>query len=111
MVSSIWQQENRREIAIQVWQNKVRALRQYLRGWAKNSAELIKREKNQLSELIDKLDKKAEITCLSPNELNTKAFANERPTSIMRERKKFDSSRWQRSNISSRGMTIQNIFI
>jgi hypothetical protein len=26
MVSSIWQQENRGEIAIQVWQNKIRAL-------------------------------------------------------------------------------------
>ncbi|KAL5684413.1 hypothetical protein ACJX0J_010798 [Zea mays] len=40
------------------------------RGWAKNS--------QQLSELINDLDKKAEFTCLSPNELNTKAFANDR---------------------------------
>jgi hypothetical protein len=35
MVSSIWQQENRGESAIQVWQNKIRALRQYLRGVGK----------------------------------------------------------------------------
>lgn len=46
MVSSIWQQENRGESAIQVWQNKIRPLRQYLRGWAKNSAGLIKRRRN-----------------------------------------------------------------
>ncbi|KAL5656867.1 hypothetical protein ACJX0J_030030 [Zea mays] len=31
-----------------------------------------------LAELIDDLDKKAEFTCLSPNEFNTKAFANDR---------------------------------
>ena len=85
MVSSIWQQENRGETAIQVWQNKIRALRQYLRGWAKNSTGLIKWEKKQLSELIDELDKKAEITCLSPNELSTKAYGNDRLVSILRE--------------------------
>ena len=83
MVSSIWQQENRGETAIQVWQNKIRALRQYRRGWAKNSAGVIKKEKKQLSELIDELDKKAETTCLSPNELNSLAFANDRLASIM----------------------------
>lgn len=44
-----------------------------------------KKEKKQLSELIDELDKKAETTCLSPNELNSLAFANDRLASIMRE--------------------------
>jgi hypothetical protein len=85
MVSSLCQQENRGETVIQVWQNKIRTLRQYLRGWAKNSAGFIKREKRQLCDLIDELDKQAKITCLSPNELNTKAFANERLASILRE--------------------------
>jgi hypothetical protein len=32
-----------------------------LRGWAKNSAGLIKREKKQLSELIDELDKRRKL--------------------------------------------------
>ena len=85
MVTSIWQKENKGETAIQIWQNKIRALRQYLRGWAKNSVGSIKKEKQQLSELINDLDKKAEFTCLSPNELNTKAFANDRLASILRE--------------------------
>jgi ribosomal protein L19E len=53
MVSSIWQQKNRGETAIQVWQNKIRVLRQDLRWWAKNSTGLIKTEKKQLSELIN----------------------------------------------------------
>jgi hypothetical protein len=35
--------------------------------------------------LIDELDKKAETTCLSPNELNSLAFANDRLAGIMRE--------------------------
>jgi hypothetical protein len=85
MVTLIWQKENKGETAIQIWQNKIRALRQYLRGWTKNSAGSIKKEKQQLSELIDDLDKKAEFTYLSPNELNTKAFANDRLASILRE--------------------------
>jgi hypothetical protein len=49
LVSSIWQQESRGETTIQLWQNKIRSLRQYLRGWAKNSTGLIKKEKQQLS--------------------------------------------------------------
>ncbi|KAL5647507.1 hypothetical protein ACJX0J_041862, partial [Zea mays] len=40
---------------------------------------------NKKIELIDELDKKAETTCLSPNELNSLAFANDRLASIMRE--------------------------
>jgi hypothetical protein len=65
--SSIWQQEHRGETAIQIWQNKMRSLRQYLRGWAKNSTGLIKKEKQQLLELIDELDKRRSLLayCLS----------------------------------------------
>jgi hypothetical protein len=63
----------------------MRSLRQYLRGLAKKSTGLIKKEKQQLSELIDELDKKAEFTCLSPIELNSKALANDRLASILRE--------------------------
>ena len=85
MVSSIWQQEKRGETAIQIWQNKIRSLRQYLRGWAKNSAGLVKKEKQQLLKLIDELDKKAEFSCLSPNELDSKSFANDRLANILRE--------------------------
>jgi hypothetical protein len=85
MVSSICQQEYRGGSAIQIWQNKIRALRRYLRGWAKNSAESTKKEKKQLLELIDNLDKKAEISYLSPNELSTKAYGNDRLVSILRE--------------------------
>ncbi|KAL5661821.1 hypothetical protein ACJX0J_028946, partial [Zea mays] len=43
LVSSFWQQERRGETAIQIWQNK-------MRGW-----------KQQLLELIDELNKKADI--------------------------------------------------
>jgi hypothetical protein len=44
-VPSIWQQENRGKTVIQIWENKIRALWQYLRGWAKNSAGSLKKEK------------------------------------------------------------------
>jgi hypothetical protein len=75
----------RGETAIQIWQNKIRSLRQYLRGWAKNSAGLVKKEKQHLLKMIDDLDKKAEFTCLSPNELESKSFANDRLANILRE--------------------------
>jgi hypothetical protein len=110
MVSSIWQQENRGETSIQVWHNKIRTLRQYLRGWAKNLAGFIKREKKQHYDLIDELDKKAEITFLSPNELNTKAFANERLASILREEEVRLFLR-TKVKLLLEGMIIQNIFI
>ncbi|KAL5654982.1 hypothetical protein ACJX0J_034301 [Zea mays] len=35
--------------------------------------------------MIDDLDKKAEFTCLSPNELESKSFANDRLANILRE--------------------------
>jgi hypothetical protein len=41
------------------WQNKIRRLRQYLRGWAKNLSGHYKKEKNELLNKLDTLDKKS----------------------------------------------------
>ena len=45
MVANIWQQETKGVTAIERWQNKIRSLRQYLRGWAKNTTGMLKKEK------------------------------------------------------------------
>ena len=42
------------------WQNKIRRLRQFLRGWAKNVNGNFKREKEELNRLAEELDLKAE---------------------------------------------------
>lgn len=42
------------------WQNKIRKLRQFLRGWAKNVNGSFKKEKEELFRLAKDLDIKAE---------------------------------------------------
>jgi hypothetical protein len=47
-------------------------LRQHLRGWAKNVSGANKKEKKDLLDTIDSLDKKAEVTLLTPPEVELK---------------------------------------
>jgi hypothetical protein len=72
----------------QRWRNgkgKIRSLRQYLRGWSKNTVGSLRKEKYQLTQKLDELDKKAETSQLSPNELTLKIYIDERLTTILRE--------------------------
>ena len=47
---------------VERWQNKIRHLRQFLRGWARNESRIYKQEKECLTQLIEALDLKAEDT-------------------------------------------------
>jgi hypothetical protein len=85
MVADIWQSECRGYTALERWQNKIRNLRQYLRGWAKHTAGIYKKEKKNLISLIDQLDKKAETSILSDNEINMKHYLKERLVTLLRE--------------------------
>jgi hypothetical protein len=53
---------------LEIWQNKIRALRRYLSGWAKNMNGAYKKEKKDITNKLDELDKKAESTMLLPHE-------------------------------------------
>jgi hypothetical protein len=53
-------------------QGKIRSLKQYLRGWAKNTSAQYKKEKKEILNSLDMLDKKAEHTPLQANEINIK---------------------------------------
>jgi hypothetical protein len=44
VVSEVWK-ENKDTTSMQRWQNKIRSLRQFLRGWAKNMNGAYKKEK------------------------------------------------------------------
>jgi len=66
-------------------QAKIRKLRQYLRGWAKNVSAANKKEKKTLLNKLDELDKKAENSLLDESELNLKHVLNERLAEILRE--------------------------
>jgi hypothetical protein len=47
-VKEVWQKETKGSSSLEIWQNKIRALRRYLRGWAKNMNEAYKKEKKDI---------------------------------------------------------------
>jgi hypothetical protein len=77
IVVDIWQSECRGSTALENWQNNVRNLGQYRRGWAKHTTIIYKKEKKRLISLLDQLDKKAESSILSDNEINLKHYLKE----------------------------------
>jgi hypothetical protein len=70
---------------MEVWQNKIRALRKYLRGWAKNKNGAYKKEKKEIISKLDELDKKAEVTMLAPHEVDIKHCLNTRVIQLLCE--------------------------
>jgi hypothetical protein len=48
LVSELWQKEMTGSTPMEIWQNKIRSLRKYLRGWAKNMNGAYKKEKRNL---------------------------------------------------------------
>jgi hypothetical protein len=67
-VSDVWNKERKGATSLQKWQNKIRMLRQFLRGWAKNMRGAYKKEKQELMRKADELDRKAESGLLKPQE-------------------------------------------
>ena len=85
MVTNIWHNTLVEGTALQRWQTKIRKLRQYLRGWAKHISGHYKKEKKEILNKLDELDKKAEITPLQPVEIDWKHVLNERLAELLRE--------------------------
>jgi hypothetical protein len=78
------------------WQNKIRHLRSYLRGWPKNMSSVYKSEKVLLTSIIDTLDLKAESTLLSDDERLCLKNANEELAKLRRD----EDSKWaQRAKV------------
>jgi hypothetical protein len=84
-VMKVWQHESHGSNSIEIWQNKIRSLRRYLRGWAKNMNGTYKKEKNDILVKMDQQDKKAEMTMLSPQELDGKHCLEIRLMQLLRE--------------------------
>ncbi|WVZ53763.1 hypothetical protein U9M48_004664, partial [Paspalum notatum var. saurae] len=85
MVKDVWSSIDVGSSPLDRWQAKIRKLRQYLRGWAKNTGGVYKREKKLLLEKLDELDKKSEHTQLDNDELNLKHAMHERVSQLLRE--------------------------
>jgi hypothetical protein len=81
---------------IETWQLKVRQLRQFLRGWARNLAGVYKKERERLESVIDELDIKAETIPPSVAERATKKEADDSLSRLRRE----EESKWaQRAKV------------
>jgi exonuclease III len=59
MVRDVWHSVTVDGTPLERWQAKIRRLRQYLRGWAKNVSGAYKKEKKLLLNKLDELDKKS----------------------------------------------------
>ena len=77
---------------IERWQNKIRHLRQFLRGWAKNISGEYKIQKEKLLRLIDELDIKDESTPLSKSERGAKKNADDCIARLRRD----EEAKWAR---------------
>ena len=85
MVVNIWQSDVSGRTPLERWQNKIRRLRQHLRGWAKHTAGTYRKEKKKLLALLENLDKRAELAPLSDQEINYKHYLKERLVLLLRE--------------------------
>lgn len=59
IVNDVWQKENRGKTPLEVWKNKIRKLRQYLRGWVKNTSGAYKKGKTRNYEEIRSIGQKS----------------------------------------------------
>ena len=76
---------------MQIWQNKIRKLRQFWKGWSKNVNGTYKKKKKQmLLEKANELEKKAETTLLTQQEADLKQNIKDRLNHLLRE----DEIKW-----------------
>ena len=71
--------------SIERWQNKIKHLRQFLRGWARNESGIYKHKRGRLTQLIEALDLNSEDTLLSVNEQQSKSEAEQGLRALLRE--------------------------
>jgi hypothetical protein len=96
MVTNEWRSVTNGPTPIESWKKKIRHLRKFLRGWARNVSGEYKKEKERLLNIIDSLDIKAEISRLSECERKEKKEADERLAFLRRN----EESKWaQRAKV------------
>lgn len=78
------------------WLHKLRHIRRFLKGWAKNLSGKYKKEKERLLSIIDELDLKAECNPLNSAEREALKNANETINKLRRD----EESKWaQRAKV------------
>jgi hypothetical protein len=96
MVTKEWTSYSSGGNPMEVWQNKIRHLRQFLRGWAKNISGSYKIEKEHLLSVIDTLDCKAESTPLDEEERRSLRNAQD----VIAKLRRHEETKWaQRAKV------------
>ena len=85
MVKMVWARPVNGATPLDRCNNKIRALRKHLRGWARHLAGLLKKEKNRMSSIIDELESLAEWRPLSTHEIELKKQSNAEMAAILRD--------------------------
>jgi hypothetical protein len=103
MIAAEWATVSAGNSPIQTWQKKIRHIRRFLRGWAKNLSGKYRKEKERLLGIIDLLDIKAESSLLSPSERNQLKHAHECLNKLRRDEEKKWAQRAKVKHIQEGG--------
>jgi hypothetical protein len=96
LVRREWTSISKGNNPMEIWQNRIRHLRQFLRGWARNLSGEYKTERDRLSHIIETLDCKAETSPLEENERDILRKARDDLAKLRRE----EESKWlQRAKV------------
>jgi mannosylglycoprotein endo-beta-mannosidase len=85
LVKEVWESENRGRSPLEKWQNKIRRLRRFLRGWSRNLSSQSKQLKSNLLSKIDELDRKVEVVLLSSQEEDHRHHLKGQLSKLLRE--------------------------
>ena len=85
MVKEVWSRPVASNTPIRRWNNKIRNIRKFLRGWARHTAGILKKEKIRLSAIIEDLDEIAVGRPLSATEIELKSQSNAQIARLLRE--------------------------
>jgi hypothetical protein len=84
-VIEIWNKPTKGNNSVQLWNNKLSALRRYLRGWAKHKFGIYKQAKGSLQQTIDQLHIMTETCDLSLGESLMLSQAWDQLAKLLRE--------------------------
>ena len=85
LVKEIWSRPVVGSSPIHIWNNKMHNMRTFLRGWARHTTGILKKEKARLSAIIENLDGIAVERALSPQEIELKCQSNVQIARLLRE--------------------------
>ena len=96
MINAVWNSVSHGTTVLERWQNKIRHLRSYLRGWAKNLSGVYKKEKHRLLSIIESLEAKADLNGLDSSERTTLVDVNSKLALLRRD----EEAKWaQRAKV------------